>query len=105
MLLYVDLLTGLQVSLFFPRAGFCSEILPLSSERFVRLLKHRTTLNRTCALFLKWKIKSQQAEPTVALSASSVIQGQGLEVKGHLSIEPSAGGGERWACRRPIEAA
>lgn len=53
-----------------------------------------------CALFLKWNIKFQQA-----LSASSVIQGQGLEVKGHLSIEPSAGGGERWACPRPFEAA
>lgn len=63
------------------------------------------TTHRTCALFLIWKIKFQQAEPTVALSASSVIQGQGLEVKGRLCIEPSAGGGGRWACRRPIEAA
>jgi len=30
---------------------------------------------------------------------------QSLKVKGHLSIGPSDGGGEGWACRRPIEAA
>lgn len=69
------------------------------------------TVNTMCALFVKWKIKFQQGEhcapsqTTVALGASSVMQGQGPRVKVHLSIEPSAGGGERWACRRPIEPA
>lgn len=45
------------------------------------------------------------SQTTVALGASSVMQGQGPKVKVHLSIEPSAGGGEKWACRRPIEPA
>lgn len=45
------------------------------------------------------------SQTTVALGASSIMEGQGLKVKVHLSIEPSHGGGERWACRQPIELA
>ncbi len=67
-----------------------------------------------CGSFVKWKIKFQQgdmpehcapSQTTVALRASSIMEGQGLKVKVHLSIEPSDGGGERWACRQPIELA
>lgn len=40
-----------------------------------------------------------------APSQTTALEGQGLKVKVHLSIEPSDGGGESWACRRPIERA
>lgn len=43
------------------------------------------------------------SQTTVALGASSIMEGQGLKVKVHPSIEPSVGGGERGACRQPIE--
>lgn len=34
-----------------------------------------------------------------------IMEGPGPEVEGRPSIEPSHGGGERWACRPPIEPA
>lgn len=45
------------------------------------------------------------SQTTVARRPSSIMQGQALKVKVHLSIEPSDGGGERWECRQPIEPA
>lgn len=78
------------------------------------MLKLNETVNRMCGSFVTWKIKFQQrdvpehcapSQTTVALGASSIMDGQGLKVKVHLSIEPSVGGGERWACHPPIEAA
>lgn len=80
----------------------------------LRLLKLNETVNRMCGSFVKWKIKFRQgdvpehcapSQTTVALGASSIIERQGLKVRVHPSIEPSVGGGERWACRQAIEKA
>lgn len=78
------------------------------------MLKLNETVNRMRGSFVKWKIKFQRgdtpehcapSQTTVVLGASSIMDGQGLEVKVHLSIEQSDGGGERWACHQPIEPA
>lgn len=78
----------------------------------MHLLNVNGMVKRMCELFAKWKIKFQQEDvpehcayiqTTVVLRDFSIMDRQGLKVKVQLSIEPSVGGGERWACRQPIE--
>jgi len=60
---------------------------------------------------VKWKIEFLQGDvlercaPSQTTVALSIVEGQVLKVRVQPSIEPSDGGGKRWVCRRPIEAA